>query len=108
MVYVERDAWLMPGALSWIAMWRGIISMALLTFSGTAAGQRAVVVEPVANMYSKASGEVDVVSQAILGTAVGVVEIEGGWARIQTPDERCYPTACLFLLGRRSDTGIFF
>ncbi|MBA3973513.1 MAG: glycoside hydrolase [Candidatus Solibacter sp.] len=61
--------------------------MAVLTFSAVAAGQRAVVIEPVANMFSKPSGEVDVVSQAILGAAVGVVEIEGGWARIQTPDE---------------------
>lgn len=77
----------MPGALSWIAMWRGISLMALLTFSVLAAGQRAVVVQPVANMYSKASGEVDVVSQAGFGTAVGVVEIQGDWARIQTPDE---------------------
>ena len=77
----------MAGALSWIAMWRGILSMVLMTFSAVTAGQRAVVVEPVANMYSKASGEVDVVSQARLGMAVGVVEIQGDWARIETPDE---------------------
>lgn len=87
MVYITADCSPRPGALSWIAMWRGFTAMALITFSAFAAGGRAVVVQPVANMFSKPSGEVDVVSQAILGTAVGVVEIQGDWARIQTPDE---------------------
>lgn len=63
------------------------MAMAMLTISVFAAGQRAVIVQPVVNMYSKASGEVDVVSQARLGMAVGVVRIEGGWAEIETPDE---------------------
>lgn len=87
MVYCKRDPCLMRGALSWVTMRRGILAMSLLTISALAAGQQAVVVKPVVNMFSKASTDVDVVSQAILGTTVGVVEIQGDWARIQTPDE---------------------
>jgi hypothetical protein len=46
----------------------------------------AVVMKPVANMYSMPSEEADVVSQAILGTNVDVVEEEGVWAKVCTPD----------------------
>jgi cell wall-associated NlpC family hydrolase len=47
----------------------------------------AVVLKPVANMYSKASEDADVVSQAIYGTNVAVLEQKDGWAHIRTPDE---------------------
>jgi cell wall-associated NlpC family hydrolase len=47
----------------------------------------AVVVEPVANMYSQPSLDADVVSQAIYGVNVGLVERTDGWARIRTPDD---------------------
>ncbi len=60
--------------------------MPALIGSMAAAPDQAVVVEPVANMFSKPSAEVDVVSQAILGTTVQVLQKEGEWARIQTPD----------------------
>ena len=45
------------------------------------------VLKPVANMYSKASTDTDVVSQAIYGTPVKILQEDGGWAQIQTPDE---------------------
>ena len=47
----------------------------------------AVVVRPVANMYSRPSDDADVVSQAIYGTNVGIMEQKDGWARIRTPDD---------------------
>jgi gamma-D-glutamyl-L-lysine dipeptidyl-peptidase len=45
------------------------------------------VLKPAANMYSKPSSETDVVSQAIYGTNVEVLEENGNWARIRTPDD---------------------
>src|SRR6478752_1892930 len=47
----------------------------------------AVVVQPVANMYSRATADADVVSQAIYGANVGVLEQQDGWARIRTGDD---------------------
>lgn len=48
----------------------------------------AVVLQPVANMYSKPSLDADVVSQAIYGANVSILpEAAGGWARIRTADE---------------------
>jgi cell wall-associated NlpC family hydrolase len=52
-----------------------------------AAGQpSAVVLKPVANMYSGASAQTDVVSQAIYGATVRLLEERAGWVRIETPD----------------------
>lgn len=45
-----------------------------------------VVSVPVANMYSSATQDSDVVSQAILGTNVVTLEPRGDWAKIRTPD----------------------
>ena len=45
-----------------------------------------VVVVPVANMYSAPTEDSDVVSQALYGTNVTVLEEKPGWAKIQTPD----------------------
>jgi cell wall-associated NlpC family hydrolase len=47
----------------------------------------AVIVRPVANMYSRPSEDADVVSQAICGFNVAVMERQGSWARIRTPDD---------------------
>src|SRR5580765_3884813 len=47
----------------------------------------AVVVRPVASMYSHATEEADVVSQAIYGANVGILEQKDGWARIRTADD---------------------
>jgi len=52
-----------------------------------AALPNAVVLQPVANMYSKATEDADVVSQAIYGTNVSVIEQKDGWAHIRTPDD---------------------
>lgn len=46
-----------------------------------------IVVKPVANMYSSASTDSDVVSQAIYGTSVTVLQDQNGWSEIQTPDQ---------------------
>jgi gamma-D-glutamyl-L-lysine dipeptidyl-peptidase len=45
-----------------------------------------VVTVAVVDMYSAASRDADVVSQAIYGSNVLVLEEKPGWARIQTPD----------------------
>lgn len=47
----------------------------------------AVVIRPVANMYSRPSEDADVVSQAIYGANVGILERNNGWARIRTADD---------------------
>ena len=47
----------------------------------------AVVLQPVANMYSRPSADADVVSQAIYGANVGIVEEKDGWAHIRTADD---------------------
>jgi hypothetical protein len=52
-----------------------------------AASPTAVVLKPVANMYSKPTEDTDVVSQAIYGTRIGILEEKTGWAKVQTPDE---------------------
>ncbi len=52
-----------------------------------AALPNAVVLQPVANMYSKPTEDADVVSQAIYGTNVAILEQKDGWANIRTPDE---------------------
>lgn len=48
--------------------------------------KKAVVIAPVANMYSAASDDADVVSQAILGSNVDLLEANTDWAKIQTND----------------------
>ena len=45
-----------------------------------------VVTVPVANMYSRANANADVVSQAIYGANVQVLTRRGRWVRIQTSD----------------------
>jgi cell wall-associated NlpC family hydrolase len=46
-----------------------------------------VVVVPVANMYSKPTDKSDVVSQAIYGSNVTLLQARGEWSRIQTADK---------------------
>ncbi|MGE5357889.1 MAG: NlpC/P60 family protein [Bacteroidales bacterium] len=46
-----------------------------------------IVGRPVLNMYSSATTDADVVSQAIYATPVAVVEEKDGWAKIRTPDD---------------------
>ena len=47
----------------------------------------AVVVEPVASMYSAASEDSGVVSQAICGVSVVLEEERGRWIKVRTPDD---------------------
>lgn len=69
---------------------RLVFSFALaLVLSSAAFAQSATrtVLKPVSNMYSKATTDADVVSQAIYGTPVTVLSEDEGWAQIQTPDQ---------------------
>jgi hypothetical protein len=47
----------------------------------------AVVLRPVANMYSRPAEDADVVSQAVYGANVAVLEEKDGWAHIRTADD---------------------
>lgn len=46
----------------------------------------ATIIIPVVNLYSAPSTAVDVVSQAILGATVVVVDSRPGWHQVRTPD----------------------
>jgi gamma-D-glutamyl-L-lysine dipeptidyl-peptidase len=61
----------------------GIVAVALLA----AALPNAVVLQPVANMYAKPSEDADVVSQAIYGANVALLDRQGAWAHIRTADD---------------------
>jgi gamma-D-glutamyl-L-lysine dipeptidyl-peptidase len=52
-----------------------------------AAVPNGVVLQPVANMYSKPSPDADVVSQAIYGANVALLERQSGWMRVRTADD---------------------
>ena len=47
----------------------------------------AVVLRPVANMYSRPTEDADVVSQAIFGANVQLMEQREGWAHVRTADD---------------------
>src|SRR5579884_3202601 len=53
---------------------------------GTSTAANAVIVEPVANMYSRPTRDADVVSQAIYATNVEILEDQKNWLRVRTPD----------------------
>jgi len=60
----------------------------LLFFAMFAApSNNAVVLQPVANMYSQATTDSDVVSQAIYATNVTILGHLSGWLKVRTPDE---------------------
>ncbi|MCC7174264.1 MAG: C40 family peptidase [Bryobacterales bacterium] len=61
-----------------------MIFLAAMTLLAAAAG--AVVTRPVANLHSRPSEDADVVSQAILGSNVEVLEQTGAWRRVRTAD----------------------
>ena len=52
-----------------------------------AAAPAAVVLKPVANMYAQPDDATEVVSQAIYGTNIAVVESRTGWLHVRTPDD---------------------
>lgn len=60
----------------------------LMLLAGMVPAQdRAVVLVPVLNMFSRATDEADVVSQARYGMTVRVERVERDWARIRTPHD---------------------
>jgi gamma-D-glutamyl-L-lysine dipeptidyl-peptidase len=61
----------------------GILAVALFA----AALPNAVVLRPVVNMYSHPAEDADVVSQAIYGANVLLLEQKDGWAHIRTSDD---------------------
>jgi gamma-D-glutamyl-L-lysine dipeptidyl-peptidase len=84
------------------AQTRGLVNVALWLMIATALVQAAaeqsldggheehaiaVVTVPVANMYSTGSQDVDVVSQAILGSTVEVLEEKSSWDKVRTNDQ---------------------
>jgi gamma-D-glutamyl-L-lysine dipeptidyl-peptidase len=84
------------------AQTRGLVNVALWLMIATAVVQAAaeqsldaghgehniaVVTVPVANMYSTPSQDVDVVSQAILGSTVEVLEEKSSWDKVRTIDQ---------------------
>jgi cell wall-associated NlpC family hydrolase len=58
----------------------------LAAMHSTGWAANAVVSRPVADMHSSGSDETDVVSQAIYGTNVEILEERKNWARVRTPD----------------------
>jgi gamma-D-glutamyl-L-lysine dipeptidyl-peptidase len=60
-----------------------LLAMALLA----AQANEGIVVAPVANMYKQPATDAEVVSQAICGTHVGILEERSGWLHVRTPDE---------------------
>lgn len=72
---------------------RHVVVLLLLTASlwqckaqSTTQAANRVVIVPVANMYSSPTEDADVVSQAILGSNVGVLELQKDWAKVRTSD----------------------
>ncbi|MBZ5669742.1 MAG: C40 family peptidase [Acidobacteriia bacterium] len=59
--------------------------LALVLMASASPG--AVVVRPVANMYSGPSEDADVVSQAIYGASLVLVEGKNEWVKVRTPDD---------------------
>jgi cell wall-associated NlpC family hydrolase len=59
-----------------------LVAMALL-----AVAPAGVVVKSVANMYAEPSEEADVVSQAIFGSNIALLEEKNGWVKVRTADE---------------------
>jgi gamma-D-glutamyl-L-lysine dipeptidyl-peptidase len=67
--------------------WTGAAVFALAAAAAAdGPARQAVVLSAVENMYSAADADKDVVSQALLGQVVTVLESRDGFARIETPD----------------------
>ena len=78
-----------PGKMARGILYGGLFLMGLTTTAQaqvSVAHADFVVAKPVANMYSKAMAESDVVSQALYGTGVLSLEKQGDWYDIRTAD----------------------
>ena len=72
-----------------ISGWACAVVLTLAAANAAAAegtARQAVVLSGVENMYSAPDPDKDVVSQALLGQVVGILETRDGFARIETPD----------------------
>ena len=63
-----------------------IFALLLFSLAAFAKNGMQVVVVPVANMYSKPTEKADMVSQAIYGSNVKLLQAVGEWSRIETLD----------------------
>jgi cell wall-associated NlpC family hydrolase len=64
-----------------------LIAMLAATPEKTAPPENGVVTQGVVNMYSRATTDADVVSQAIFSTNVAILEQDSAWLKIRTPDD---------------------
>src|SRR5215472_16611968 len=64
-----------------------LVLVLLCAIPSRASNSLFVVTLPVANMYSSASEDADVVSQAIFGSNVEVLEERSGWLNVRTNDQ---------------------
>lgn len=65
-----------------------LVALAALSFPARAADvAQAVVIKPVTNLYSSPTEEADVVSQALYGSGVVVLDVREGWVKVRMPDE---------------------
>jgi cell wall-associated NlpC family hydrolase len=62
-------------------------ALTLLAAQVQSVSSKQVVIQPVANLYSKPSLDADVVSQAIYSTHVDLLERQQDWVRVRTPDQ---------------------
>jgi gamma-D-glutamyl-L-lysine dipeptidyl-peptidase len=74
---MNRPCWLSPARLA---------ILIVLSLSAFAKDGMQVVVVPVANMYSRPTEKADVVSQAIYGSNVKLLQARDEWSHIETPD----------------------
>ena len=58
-----------------------------MAFSAFAETSPAVINRPVVNMFSKPTADADVISQAIFGANVQIVEDQAAWLKVRTPDD---------------------
>jgi SH3-like domain-containing protein len=68
-------------------MRRVILSCLVMAISLSAESVPAVINRPVANMFAKPDGNSAVVSQAIFGVNIQVVEEQPSWLKVRTPDD---------------------
>ena len=82
-----RNSAVLPRRAFLLGVMLGLTVVSIAQTGPTTSGL--VVIVPVANMFSRATLDADVVSQAIYGTAVTPLEEKEGWVRVKTPDD--YP-----------------
>ncbi len=63
------------------------ITVLLAAAAAWAASADFVVIVPVANMFRGPDSNTDVVSQAIYGTNISLIDEKGEWKHVRTPDE---------------------